>query len=481
MQYDYDLIILGSGPAGFSASMQASKFDKKVLMIEANETHLGGSWINSGTVPSKALREAAVNIFKFTQQFGDVNNKKPYQLFQMKDLLTLKERVLEHENSEIKRNLVKNEITTLRGYGRILDPNTVEVTDPIQGVRTFTAQFILISTGSTPKSPKNFTIDHKTVLDNHSILSMEHIPRRLVIVGAGVQAIEYASIFASLGTKVTVLNPAEDFFTFLDHEIKDILVKNINTHRITMFHGVSVSQVGKNELRNCTEIHFSTIEESKRVIETEQVLYFGGRTPNTTNIGLENVGISINTDGHIEVDGAYRTKAKSIFAAGDVVGYPELASASFSQGRLAACHMFDIPAAELSSTMPFSIYSIPEMSSVGLTENEAISEGYEVTVGRAYYENLTKAAISNNMSGMLKLVFETNTFRLLGVHAIGASACEIIHIGQVVLSFNGDIRYFINHMMNYPTYAEAYRIAAFNGVNRVYKAGVKYKSILNKG
>ncbi|MCC5926596.1 MAG: Si-specific NAD(P)(+) transhydrogenase [Bacteroidetes bacterium] len=479
MKFDYDLIILGSGPAGFSAAMQASKFDKKVLMVEANENHLGGSWINAGTVPSKALREAAVNIHKFTRQFGNFDEKKAYQRFQMDELLRLKNRVVDHENSEIKRNLVKNEITTLRGYGSIVDAHTVEVNDPIESNRRFTAENILISTGSTAKHPANFVIDHKTVLDITTVLTMEHIPRRLVIVGAGVQAIEYATIFASMGTKITLLNPNEDYFTFLDHEIKEVLQGSLEEFRITLFNNVKVTKVGKNELRNCTEVHFSNDLQEKRVIESEQVLYFGGRRPNTDKIGLENVGISVNDKGHILVDDEYRTSVKSIFAAGDVVGYPELASASFSQGRLATCHMFDIPAAQMGQTMPFSIYSIPEISSVGLTEHEATEAGYQITVGRAYYENLTKATISNSQQGMLKLVFETGTFRLLGVHIIGDAACEIIHIGQAVIALKGDIRYFISHMMNYPTYAEAYRVAAFNGVNRVYKAGVKYKNILD--
>ncbi|KPP96141.1 MAG: NAD(P) transhydrogenase [Bacteroidetes bacterium HLUCCA01] len=480
MKFDYDLIILGSGPAGFSAAMQGSKFDKKVLMVEANEHHLGGSWINAGTVPSKALREAAMNIHKFTRQFGDVNHKKAHEQFQMGELLALKNRVVSHENSEIKRNLVKNEITTLRGYGRILDPHTIEVIDPIESKRTYTAENILISTGSTASHPDNFIIDHRTVLDITTVLDMEHIPRRLVVVGSGVQAIEYATIFASMGTKVTMLNPASDYLTFLDHEIRAVLDDSFSRFRINVFNNAKITKVGKNDLRNCTEVHFTTKGEEKRVIETEQVLYFGGRTPNTSKIGLENLKIQTDAKGHIPVDEEYRTKVKSVYAAGDVVGYPELASASFSQGRLAVCHMFDIPAAEMGQTMPFSIYSIPEMSSVGLTENEATAEGYDVTVGRAYYGNLTKATISNSTQGILKLVFETGTFRLLGVHIIGDQACEIVHIGQAVIALKGDVRYFISHMMNYPTYAEAYRIAAFNGVNRVYKAGVKYRSILER-
>ncbi len=478
MTYDFDLIILGSGPAGFSCAIQASKSDKKVLIIEADETHLGGAWINSGTVPSKALREAAMNIHRFTRQFGDVDNKKPYQIFEMEDLLKAKFKVLAHENSEIKRNLIKNEVKTVRGFGRLIDANTVEVADTIDVKKTYSAEFILISTGCSPTPPTAFKMDHKRVLDSNSILKLEHIPRRLVLVGAGVQAIEYATIFAALGTKVTILNPDAEYLPFLDSEIKNILDESLDAFRVLMYHSTTVTGIGVNELRNCTEVHFTTSDGQRRVIETEQVLYFGGRTPNTRNLGLEELGIRIDDNEFIEVDSKHKTASKSIYAAGDVVGFPQLASASFSQGRLAACDMFNIPTTEMSGLIPFSIYSYPEISSIGLSEQEAKEAGHDVAVGRAYWNNLTKAAIADNQNGMLKLVFESTTFKLLGVHIIGMGACEIIHIGQTVMAYGGNVRYFIDHMMNYPTYAEAYRIAAFNGVNRVFKSGAKYRQPL---
>lgn len=478
MTYDFDLIILGSGPAGFSCAIQASKFDKSVLIVEADDTHLGGAWINNGTVPSKALREAAMNIHRFTRQFGDVDNKKPYQIFEMGDLLKAKFKVMAHENSEIKRNLIKNDVKTVRGFGRLMDAHTVEVADPINVKKTYTAANILISTGCSLTPPTAFTVDHKRVLDARSILKLEHIPRRLVLVGAGVQAIEYATIFAALGTKVTFLNPDSDFLTFLDPEIKAVLNASFEEFRILTYHDSTITGVGANDLRNCTEVHFHGKDGEPRVIETEQVLYFGGRTPNTRHLGLEELGVQIDDQHHILVDSTYKTAVPSIYAAGDVVGYPQLASASFSQGRLAACDMFHIPTGEMSGLIPFSIYSYPEISSVGMSEEEARAAGFEISVGRAYWEHLTKAAIAENPNGMLKLVFEASTFKLLGVHIIGMGACEIIHIGQTVMAFGGDVRYFINHMMNYPTYAEAYRVAAFNGVNRIYKAGVKYRQIL---
>jgi NAD(P) transhydrogenase len=478
MSTEFDLVILGSGPAGFSAAMQASKFDKRVLIIEADDTHLGGAWINTGTVPSKALREAAMNIHRYTRQFGNVQNKKPYQLFQMRDLLQAKHKVMAHENAEIMRNLIKNEVATVRGFGRLTSPTTVDVTDTINGTITYTAHRVLISTGCSPTPPTTFTVDHKRVLDSRSILTLEHIPRRLIVIGAGVQAIEYATSFAALGTKVTILNDAADHLTFLDPEIKAVLDRSLADFRITVVPSVRVSGIGRNDLRNCTEVTYTNGDGQIRVVETEQVLYFGGRTPNTSAMGLEQIGVITDDQGFITVDGSYRTSVPGVYAAGDVTGFPQLASASFSQGRLAACDMFEIPVTEKLGTIPFSIYSYPEISSIGLTEQEALDQGFEVTVGRAYWENLTKAVIAENMDGMLKLVFESGTFRLLGVHIIGMGACEIIHLGQTVMALDGDIRFFINHMMNYPTYAEAYRVAAFNGVNRVHKAGVKYRQIL---
>lgn len=478
MTYDFDLIILGSGPAGFSCAIQASKFDKKVLIVEADDTHLGGAWINSGTVPSKALREAAMNIHRFTRQFGDVDNKKPYQIFEMEDLLKAKFKVMAHENSEIKRNLIKNDVKTVRGFGRLIDPHTIEVADPIDVKKTYTAEKILVSTGCSPTPPATFTVDHKRVLDASSMLNLEHIPRRLVLVGAGVQAIEYATIFAALGTKVTLINPDSDYLTFLDPEIKAVLDASLEDFRILIYHNSTVTGIGANDLRNCTEVHFHSNDGELRVIETEQVLYFGGRTPNTRHLGLEELGVIIEDEHHIKVDSSYKTDVDSVYAAGDVVGFPQLASASFSQGRLAACDMFDIPTGEMSGLIPFSIYSYPEISSVGMSEEEAKAAGYEIAAGRAYWDHLTKAAIAENQNGMLKLVFEASTLKLLGVHIIGMGACEIIHLGQTVMAFGGDIRYFINHMMNYPTYAEAYRVAAFNGVNRINKSGVKYRQIL---
>ncbi len=479
MSYDYDIIIIGCGPAGFSAAMQSSKFDKKALVIEANEEFLGGSWIHSGTVPSKSLREAIRIIMKYRRQFGAVGGVKPHERYKMEDLLHYKDQILDSKNSKVMNNLEKNEVELMRGYGRITGDHEVEVSLKDGGKKSLSAKHILICTGSSPIQPTHFEIDHKVILDYRTILDLTHIPGRLVIIGGGTNAVEFATMFSATGTRVSVLNENEIFLDFLDLEIKEEMMKVLRKAGVDVYNKAHSFEVSENPVRNRREIKFrSDNEDRDKVIETEYVLYLGGKTPNTSNLGLEELNIEIDDEGFIEVDDDYQTRIPSIYAVGDVIGFPALASVSFSEGRLAACKMFGISALEVPNEVPYGIYSIPEMSNIGLTEEEAKEKGLDYTVGRAYYENITQADISNQQEGMLKLVFDTKTLKLYGVHIIGERASDLIHLGQAVMSLGGDIRYFINHVMNYPTYTEAYRVAAFNGINRVYKAGVKYKKIL---
>lgn len=479
MQFDYDVIVIGSGPAGFSCAMQSSKFNKKVLIVEANDEYIGGTWINKGTVPSKALREAAKTIYKFHSQFGDEKGRKPYERFRMEELLQYKRTILESKNRKVKEDLIKNKIDTVRGYGELVDKHTVSVTDHTDEIETHTAKHILVSTGSKPTSPENFEIDHTNILDYETILDITHIPRRITIIGAGIIAMEYATVFASLGTRVNILNNSSSLLPFLDHEIFEILQSSLKNKNIALQNNVKIEWVKKNDLRNCTEVAFaSTAEDRLQVVESDHVLYIGGKKPNSKNIGLEKVGVKTDEDGFIETDNSYKTNIDNIYAAGDIIGYPSFASTSFVQGRLAACDMFGIPSQDLVNEVPFGIYSIPEIAGVGLTEKEALNMDMDVTVGRAYFHNLTQGDISHMDEGLLKLVFETKSLKLVGVHIMGESASDMIHLGQSVMHYKGDIRYFIQTVLNYPTFSEAYRIAAFNGFNRVHKAGVKYKEIL---
>lgn len=460
--------------------MQSSKFDQQVLVVESHEDYLGGTWINTGTVPSKALREAAKTILEFNDQFGDHESKKPYERFRMADLLQYKQEILEKENKKVKNDFINNKVDVARGFGRLKDEHTVEVETHLGTIETYTADYILLCTGSSPSQPDTFEIEHNKILDYKSILELTHIPRRLVVIGSSVTAFEYATIFAALGTRVTLLNEQEDYLTFLDSEIKDHFQQALDKRGITIKNDVSIQDVEFNALRNNTEVNFKANSGDQRlqVIETEHVLYLGGRQPNVEDLNLDKVDVKTDAENFVIVDELYKTNIDSIYAAGDVIGFPRLASASFTQGRMAACNMFDIPTLEMPEQIPYGIYTIPEISNIGLTEQDAEKMGFDVTVGRALFTEIAKADMTNHSDGLLKLVFSTNSLKLLGVHILGDEAANLIHLGQSVMALDGDVRYFIQHVMNYPTLSEAYRIAAFNGVNRINQKGVRYQNIL---
>ncbi len=484
MKFDYDVIIIGSGPAGFSCAMQSTKFDKKVLIVEASAHTLGGSWISKGTVPSKALRAAAKLIQSFNRQFGDEKGRKPFERYRMEDIMEYKKPILESKNRQVKDDIIKNEVETVRGWGKIIDANTVEVTNTLNHIKTFTTKHILVSTGSSPSIPKNFEIDHTKILDYSSILELTHIPRRLVIIGSGVITIEFATIFSALGTRVVILSDLPGILPFLDKEIKEYLIGIIKSRNIQIFNNSNVTKIATNDLRTCEEVYFKTAGDSRlQVVETDHILYVGGKKPNTNGIGLETVGIKTNPEGFINVDNYFRTAAPNIYAAGDVIGQPSLASVSFLQGRIASSHMFGSLSTDymmFNKDIPYGIYSIPEISGIGLTEEMALELGLDVTIGRAYYDNLTRADINHDTEGILKLVFRTDNLQLLGVHILGEHATDLVHLGQSVMAHNGTVKYFIERVLNYPTYGEAYKIAAFNGLNRVHKSGVKYKKVLDR-
>lgn len=483
MKYDYDVIILGSGPAGFSCAMQSSKFDKKVLVVEANEEHLGGAWINSGTVPSKALRETSRIIQRFQNQFPEEAKEKPYSKYLMGDLLSYKDQILESKNKKVENDLTKNEVDTYRGYGTLIDKHTIEVKNWEGEKKSFTAEYILLATGGANKPAEGFKVDHNIILDDNSVLSLTHIPRRLVVIGNGITALEYATTFSSLGTRVTILTSVDDFLPFLDADIAEELKNVLEKDTIEIVRSAKSISISVNDLRGSVEVKHQIKNDPEKgrdyVLETEHVLYLGQKLPNTNGLGLEEVGVETDKDGFIKTDSTFKTSVDNIFAAGDAAGFPRLASASFSQGRIASCEMFATDnRLEMPEQIPFAIYSIPEISNIGLTQKEATNRGYNVAAGRAFYKNITQGDVSNQQTGLLKIVFDQDTFKILGIHIIGERASDLIHLGQAVMNLGGDIRYFIDHVLNYPTYSEAYRIAAFNGINFVHKAGVKYKKIL---
>ncbi len=466
---DFDLVILGSGPAGFSCAIQATKYKKKILIVEANDHFLGGGWINAGTVPSKALREVAYSVFKHRQQFGDdaSDTQTDIQMLTMNELMRFKTKVQENETRLLKQDLKKNNIKTISGFGRLLDDHTVEVNDPKGDKKRFSAEKIFLATGSHALPPTTFEIDQEKIFDVDSLTKMNHMPRRLVIVGAGVNAIEFATMFSAMGTMVTILNENDKYLPFLDRQIWTEFDRFLQDHGIVLYHNSQIESVEFNPLRNFTEVRFNTNDvDHLKVIETDHVLYLGGRQPNTNNLGLIYCGINVNDRGFIDVNDYYQTNITSVYAAGDVIGFPALASASFTQGRLAAQHMFGKKAETAPAHIPFGIYSIPEISSIGITEEEAKNQGRNFEIGHCYFNELTRADIGNTTYGLLKLVYEADTHQLLGVHIMGENACELIHIGQAVMALKGTIDYFTSQILNYPTYTEAYRIAATRERNR---------------
>lgn len=478
MKYDYDVIILGSGPAGFSCAVQSAKLNKKALIIESDEDYFGGSWINAGTLPSKAMRESTHIIKRFQSQFPEKTPIKPYEKYEIKDLLSYKNTIIAQKNKKLQNDLDKNKIKTVKGTASFVDKNTIEAADESGKTKKYTAEYILIATGSSPKPSEDFEVDHNKIYDYSSILQLNHIPRSMVIVGSGVNALEYASIFANLGTRVSILSKKSTFLKWLDHEIAAQLNKILDSENIEIIKNVDKILIKENSLRNTTEAHYTLKNDKEKgrkyVIEIEHALYLGAKVPNTQSLNLKNVGINIDAETFITVDNDMKTSAPNIYAAGDVIGFPRLASVSFLQGRIAACRMFDFPTSDLPKLYPFGIYSIPEISNIGITENEAKEKGLNITVGRAYYKSITQGDISNQQDGLLKIIFDSDTLKILGVHIIGDRAGDLIHLGQAVMDLGGDVKYFVSNVQNYPTFTEAYRIAAFNGLNRLYKMGHKY-------
>lgn len=476
MSYDYDVAVIGSGPSGFSCAIQAAKLGKRVLIIEKELDAFGGTWVNTGTMPSKAFKEAAKTIFNYHSQFGDERGRKPFEKFHMEELLAYKQDILESMHRKIKKDLIKNGIDTLRGTGSVADAHRVEVVDASGDHHTVSAEYILLSTGSRMQPPSGFEIDHETILDYRSILQINHIPRRLAIVGGSISAFEYATTFAALGTRVTLLVDKEELLPFLDAKIKDHLIKFLESSTIQVFTQARIDHVRKNSLRNCTEVGFRLGDDPDRlrISEVEQVLFAGGMKPNTEGLGLENVGIRTDESGYIRVNEVHCTDVPSIYATGDVIGKTSFASLSFVQGRQAACSMFGVPTPRMSATdIPYAIYSIPEIAAIGLTEQQAVEQGQDVEVGICKFSKLTQADLTRKEYGLLKLIFERGSLRILGIHIIGDQAADLVHLGQSVMALGGTIRYFVDQTLNYPSYSEAYRLAAFNGLNKLEKAGVE--------
>jgi NAD(P) transhydrogenase len=456
----FDLVVLGSGPAGQKAAIQAAKVGASVAIVECRDT-IGGVCTNTGTIPSKTLREAAVYLTGLSERGLYGQSYRVKDEISMDDLIWRTQQVMAREVDVIRNQLARNHVHVLIGSGRLAGANRVEVSDQRGSVRTVEADRIVIATGTTPARPPDVEFDEATILDSDGILQMARIPSTLAVVGAGVIGIEYASIFAALGTRVTVVERRERLLEFCDGQMVEALQYYLRDLGVVFRLGETVTSVEKHDGGTLT-----TLASGKR-IAADAVMYSAGRQGATAGLGLEEIGLQIDKRGRIGVDEHYRTSVDHIYAVGDVIGFPSLASASFEQGRLAAAHAFGLEARPMRELLPIGIYTIPEISYAGRTEEELTGEGVPYEIGVSRYRELARAQIHGDSVGILKLLVEPEARTILGVHAFGTAATELVHIGQTVMGLGGTVDYLIDQVFNYPTLAESYKVAALDATNKL--------------
>jgi NAD(P) transhydrogenase len=464
-QFDYDLICIGSGPAGQRAAVQAAKLGKKVVVIEKQRC-IGGVCIETGTIPSKTFREAvrSFNSLNIYEAEEDVARTRPT----MAQLLRRVGQVIRREADVVQDQLARNDVELLRGKASFAGPHTLRV-EAIEGSRTLTAEHLLIAVGTRPSEPSQVKPDGRTLLLSDNILSLEKLPHSLAVVGGGVIGIEYASMFAALGVQVTVIDKRPRPLEFLDVEIVDELIHQMRKHAVTFRCGEAVARIEVSEgppRRGVLEL------ESGKHVVADLILFSVGRIGATDELNLGAVGLAADERGRIAVDEYFRTAVPYISAAGDVIGYPALAATSSEQGRLASCFMFGVAAEPMGAHFPIGVYAIPEISMVGATEEELTRQKVPYETGIARFREIARGQILGDDSGLFKMIFHRQDGRLLGAHCIGTGATELIHIGQAVLGLGGGLDYFLKTVFNYPTLAECYKVAAFNAANKLQASGI---------
>ena len=455
--YDYDLLAIGSGPAGQKAAIQAAKLGRRAAMVERRT--LGGVSVNRGTIPSKTLREAVIYLTGLSQRavYGDSYRLK--EDITVEDLGLRTRQVVEREVDIVHNQLARNHVQVVNGIARFVDPHTVAISGGEE--RRISAEKIVIATGTRPHRPKTVEFDNKTILDSYGLLLLERLPASIVVVGAGIIGIEYASMFAALGTKVTVVEKRNRLLDFVDAQIVEGLQYHLRDLGVVFRFGEAVTAV---ELHDGATM---TLLESGKRIPAEVVLYAAGRQGETDDLDLENAGLDANDRGYIEVGPDFRTAVDHIYAAGDVIGWPSLAATSMEQGRLAAGHALDHPTHSMSELLPFGIYTIPEISYVGRNEEELTEAACPYEVGISRYRELARGQILGDSYGMLKLLVSLEDRTLLGVHVLGTGATELVHIGQAVMGNGGTVDYLVDAVFNYPTLAESYKVAALDAMNKL--------------
>lgn len=469
----FDLVVIGSGPAGHRAALQGAKAGKKVAIIESYSA-LGGGCVHFGTIPSKSFKES---VYRYSlssrgilgQEYensmtGKKAKKSEVQVAEMSRLILRKDRVVDSESQILSDQLKRNKVKVYYGHAEFLDPHQVQVT--LGKKQTFLeSKVIIIAVGARPMAPQHLSIDGVSVFDSDNVLNLKEIPKSMVVLGAGVIGCEYASMFAMAGTKVTLVDKRNEILASVDREIVKNLVDRFQSLGMEIVLGTEATKIEtkKSGKKLVTTVHLS----NKKKIHTDSVLIAQGRVGNTDRLGLEKIGLKADDRGLIKVDSEFRTSISHIFAVGDVIGPPALAATAMEQGRMATCHAFQLGCDSMPSLFPFGIYTIPEISMIGKTEEQLKAEGADFVVGKSRYSELARGQIVGDRWGILKMLVDRKTLKILGVHIVGDSAANLIHIGQAVMTLNGDVQYFINSVFNYPTFAEAYKTAAFHAVNLI--------------
>ncbi len=456
----YDLIVIGSGPGGQRAAIQGVKAGKRVAIIE-KQAAVGGVCINSGTIPSKTMREAVLHLSGFYSKNFFGANRTSTENITMADLNFRVQRVVENEVGVIQDQLKRNGVDVIRGFAKFTGPHQLRVENGNSSAE-FEAQFIVIATGTKPAVNLKVPINGRTIIDSDQILSMPQIPRTLIVVGGGVIGVDYACMFATLGVRVIIVEKRPRLLEFADTEMVEALSYQMRDHRATMRLSEEVESV--EELPDGKVA--ANLVSKKRIIG-DALLYAVGRHGNVDRLDLPAAGIESDDRGRIKVDADFRTTQAHIFAVGDVIGFPSLASVSMEQGRIAAARAFGPHVQTDPESYPYGIYTIPQISFIGKTEEQLTDADVPYEVGVAYYREIARGQISGHTDGRLKLLFHRETLELLGVHIFGENAAELLHIGQAVFKLKGKVTYFINTVFNYPTLAECYKTAAFNGLNRL--------------
>jgi NAD(P) transhydrogenase len=456
----YDMMVIGSGPGGQRAAIQGAKAGKRVAIVES-QSSVGGVCINTGTIPSKTMREAVLHLSGFYDKsfYGAAYN--PKDNVSMADLNFRVQHVVENEVGVTQNQLKRNGVDLIHGTGRFTDPHHIRVENS-NGFGEFEAQYVVLATGTKPSVNPKVPINGRNIINSDQILSMPQIPRTLIVVGGGVIGVEYACMFATLGVRVIIVEKRPRLLEFADTEMVEALTYHMRDQRATLRLNEEVESV-----EELPEGKVAANLVSKKRINADALLYAVGRQGNVEGLNLAAAGLEADERGRIKVDADYRTSQPHIFAVGDVIGFPSLASVSMEQGRIAAARAFGVQVQSDPAGYPYGIYTIPQISFIGKTEEQLTDADVPYEVGVAYYREIARGQISGHTDGRLKILFHRETLELLGVHIFGEDAAELLHIGQAVFLLKGKVTYFINTVFNYPTLAECYKTAAFNGLNRL--------------